>query len=189
MKHITKWLLLLLALTTSVTLAAVPQWQIIPNESNVTFTGTQNGAPATGNFKKLTGTIVIDPNQLNASHVRIVIDMTSLYMSYSTLVTTLQSADWFNVKQYPEAIFEATHFTKTGSNTYQAEGTLTIKGKTLPITIHFTATSLSNTKGRATGDVTINRLDYGVGQGQWADISLVKNEVQVHFVITALKSP
>ena len=169
--------------------AAVSQWNIIPNESSITFTGTQNNAPASGSFKKFTGDIAFDSNQLNASKVRIVVDMTSLTASYSTFTDTLLTADWFDVKKYPQAVFEATHFTKTGNNAYQANGTLTIRNKTLPVTVSFNTESLSNTnkKVRAKGSVMIKRLDYGVGQGQWADTSLVKNEVQVNFTITATK--
>lgn len=167
--------------------ASVSQWKIIPNESSITFTGTQNNAPASGSFKKFTGEIAFDPNQLSKSTVHIVIDMSSLTSSYSTFTDTLQSADWFDIKKYPQAIYEATHFTKTGNNTYQANGNLTIRDKTLPITLTFNAEPLSNTKVRAKGSVMIKRLDYGVGQGQWADTSLVKNEVQVNFTITAMK--
>jgi polyisoprenoid-binding protein YceI len=31
------------------------------------------------------------------------------------------------------------------------------------------------------GGVTLNRLDYGVGQGDWKDTTLVGNEVRVKF--------
>lgn len=182
-----KSLWILLVLLTAMSHAAVAEWQIVPNESSITFTGIQNGAPASGSFKKFTGEIHLDPNQLSESKVRIEIDMNSVATSYSTFTSTLLTSDWFDVKKFPKAIFEATHFTKTANNTYQVSGTLTIRDKTLPITLTMDTESLSNTKGRVKGKVTIKRLDYNVGQGEWADTSLVKNEVEVNFSITATK--
>lgn len=38
-----------------------PEWEIVPSQSEITFTGTQNGAPVTGRFKKFTGQIFVDP--------------------------------------------------------------------------------------------------------------------------------
>ena len=55
--------------------AEVPAWKIIPNESTLTFTATQNGAPVTGKFTDFSGDIHFDPAQLNASHININIEI------------------------------------------------------------------------------------------------------------------
>src|SRR5436190_6055607 len=98
---IKKWMaVFIISSTPFITHAAVPVWQIVPSESSITFTGTQNDAPATGSFKKFTGEISLDPKQLNASKVRIVIDMNSVSMSYSDFTNTLLTTDWLNVKLF-----------------------------------------------------------------------------------------
>ena len=183
-----QWILALLVLLIPATaLATVPKWQIIPSESSITFTGIQNDAPASGKFKKFTGEISFDPAQLNVSKVRIVIDMNSVSTSYSDFTSTLLTSDWFNVKSFPQAIFEATDFTKISENKYQARGMLTIRDKTVPVVLTFSTEELTKTKGRVKGSTTVKRMMFGVGQGEWSDTNAVKDDVQVNFTMTAMK--
>ncbi|OGT53173.1 MAG: hypothetical protein A3E84_00880 [Gammaproteobacteria bacterium RIFCSPHIGHO2_12_FULL_42_13] len=167
--------------------AAAPAWQIVPNESSITFTGIQNDAPASGKFKKFSGTIHFDPDRLNESKVRIVIDMNSVSTSYSDFTSTLVTEDWFNVKLFPEAIFEATTLKKTGDSQYQAAGTLTIRDKTVPVTLSFESKKLSETKALVKGNTTLKRTMFGIGQGEWADTDAIKDDVQVNFNMTAAR--
>src|SRR5689334_11490844 len=113
MINIKKWLpIFFIFMTSTFAFAATPAWQMIPAESSISFTGTQNNAPASGSFKKFTGEINLDPNQLKDSKVRIVIDMNSVTTTYSDFTSTLLTSDWFNVKVFPQAVFETTHITK-----------------------------------------------------------------------------
>lgn len=178
------FLLLMLPLSA---LAAVPTWQIVPDQSKLTFTATQNNAPVTGQFKKFTGEIHFDPDQLDASTVKITVDTTSISDPYNQLSETLSGPDWFNVKIYPQAIFTASKFVKTGDKTYQANGTLSIRDKTLPIVLNFTQEEYTPTEARIKGNTTIKRTAFGIGQGEWADTKTVKDEVQIDFEVTALK--
>lgn len=167
--------------------AAVPAWELVPAESSLTFTGTQNGAPASGKFKKFDGEINFDPAQLNDSHVKITVDMNSVSTSYSDLVETLLTSDWFDVKVFPTAVFAANHFTKTGTNSFNAEGKLTIRDKTVPVNIAFTEEELSPTKVRVKGSTVLKRTAFNIGTGEWGDLSVVKDDVQVNFVLVAVK--
>lgn len=170
-----------------VSIAAAPVWQIIPNESQLSFTATQNGAPVTGEFKKFAAEIQFDPNQLNANSVKITVDTSSIADPYNQLSDTLKGADWFNVKNFPQAVFTSNQFTKTGDKTYQSQGSLTIRDKTLPVTLIFTQEEYTGNKARIKGSTTIKRTAYGVGQGEWADTNAVKDDVRIDFVITAIK--
>lgn len=168
-------------------IAAVPSWQIVPSESHITFTATQNDAPVTGEFKKFTGEIHFDPLQLNASRVKIVVDVASITDAYNQLSDTLQGSDWFNTAVFPQAIFQSSHFIKTGDKQYQADGTLTLRNKTLPIKLLFSQEEYTQTKAQIKGRTTIKRTAFGIGQGDWADTKAVKDDVQVNFTITAIK--
>lgn len=167
--------------------AAVPTWQIIPNESHLTFTATQNGAPVSGEFKTFSGDIAVDPNQLNASHVKVIVDVASVTSSYQQVADTLKSSDWFDVKIFPQAIFEAHEFSKTGDKTYQVKGILTIRNKTVPITLDVTQEEYSSSKAKVNGNTTIKRSVFGVGQGEWAATDTIKDEVQINFVLSVVK--
>lgn len=182
-----KWLLLFFLCIPMISLAAVPAWQIVPSASSITFTATQNNAPVSGEFKKFSGEINVDPNQLDASNVKIIVDLASIADSYNQLAETLKDKDWFNVKLFPQAVFKSTKFIKTGDKTYQAEGTLTIRDKTLPIVVTFNQEEYTQNKGRIIGTTRIKRTAFGVGQGEWADTKAVKDDVRIDFTITAVK--
>lgn len=183
---IKKYLMLLLFLPV-MAFAAAPAWKIVPKDSNITFTATQNGAPVTGLFKNFTGDINFDPSQLSTSNVKIVIDVSSISDAYNQLADTLKGKDWFDATTYPQATFKSSEFTKTGDKTYQVKGTLTIRDKTLPTTLNVTQEEYSATKAVMKGTTTIKRTSFGVGQGEWADTKAIKDDVKIDFTITAQK--
>lgn len=162
-------------------------WKIVPAESHLSFVATQNGAPVKGEFNKFSGEIHFDLNMLKESSVRIVVDMGSLSTSYDDLTMTLKAPDWFDMKLFPEAIFTASDFVKTGNDQYDAKGTLTIRDKSQPVTLHFTATQPSANNAMVKGSTMLKRTAFGVGQGEWSSLNEVKDDVQVNFVVTAVK--
>jgi polyisoprenoid-binding protein YceI len=180
-----KWLIAILITLPIAATAAVPTWQIVPDKSSLTFTATQNGAPATGTFKTFSGDISFDPNQLSASHIKIVVDLASVSDSYNTLAYTLKTPLWFNTAVFPKATFVSNSITKSGDKTYIAKGDLTLRDKTLPVTLTFAQEDYSPTKAVMKGSTTIKRTAFGVGQGEWADTKAVKDDVTVDFTVTA----
>lgn len=167
--------------------AAVPKWEIIPAESKLSFTATQNAAPVTGEFKKFTGDIAFDVNNLNNSKADITIDISSVNASYADLTATLVTPDWFDTKLFPKAEFKSTAFSKTGDKNYQATGNLTIRNKTAPVTLVFTAEETPQGTMTVEGTTQFKRSTFGVGQGEWASTDEVKDEVTVNFKLIAKK--
>ena len=166
--------------------AAASVWKIVPDKSSLMFTATQNGAPVKGDFKKFSGEINFDLDQLKDSKVKIIVDMGSLSTSYNDLTMTLKTPDWFDMKLFPEAIFEASEFTKTGDNEYQAKGTLTLRDKSQPVVLNFTASQTGN-NAMVKGSTTIKRTAFGVGRGEWSSLNEIKDDVKVDFLINATK--
>lgn len=188
MKLAFRALIILLTMFTSViTWAAAPAWQVVPNESSITFTATQNNAPVTGKFNSFTGDINFDSTQLNSSQVKIIVDTGSVATDYAQIADTLKTAEWFDVKNFPQAIFKSTNFIKTGDKTFQANGNLTIRDKTIPVTLTFTLNDYSADKFHLQGSTVLKRTAFGVGQGDWSKTDAVKDEVQVNFVLSAIK--
>jgi len=187
MKNLIVKAILILIILPTLSVAAVPSWKILPNESTLTFTATQNGAPVTGKFTQFSGDINFDPNQLAESHVKIIVDVGSISDAYNQLSDTLKTSDWFNVKAFPKAIFQSSNFVKTGDKTFQANGSLTLRDKTLPITLTFSQVEYSPTKAVMKGSTTIKRTLFGVGQGEWSDTKAVKDDVKVDFTVTGVK--
>ncbi|VVC75639.1 Protein YceI [Aquicella siphonis] len=167
--------------------ADVAVWQIVSDKSSLVFTATQNGAPVSGSFKTFKGDIEFSLSDLEHSRVNIVVDTGSVSASYSDLVDALKTPDWFNVKVFPQAVFKADRFKKTGEKTYQADGTLTIRNITKPVVITFSVEEAGDTKARIRGGTTIQRNDFGVGQGDWAGTDEIKNDVRIDFVLSVVR--
>ncbi|STX41088.1 putative YceI-like family protein [Legionella donaldsonii] len=167
--------------------AALPEWEIIPGESSLSFTATQNDAPVKGQFKQFTGKIFVDPNNYKSSKIDIIVDMNSVSADYADVKNTLITPDFFNVQMFPKAEFKATEFNKTGDKTYQAMGTLTIRDKSAPVTLTFTAVETSPGMALVEGTTTFKRSTFGVGQGDWASTDEIKDDVKVDFKLVAKK--
>lgn len=164
-----------------------PEWEIVPSQSEITFTGTQNGAPVTGRFKKFTGQIFVDPVNYKASSIHMTIDMNSISAPFEDIVTTLASPDWFNVKLFPNAEFKATKFNKLNDKTYETDGTLTIRDKSAPVTLKFVVDQISKDQALVEGSTTVKRSVFGVGQGEWASTDEIQDDVIIRFKISAIR--
>ena len=78
----------------------------------------------------------------------------------------------------PEARYVATRFRALGGNRFVAEGELTLNGVTRAVPLAFTWTP--GTPAVLEGEATLKRLDFKVGEGDWADTGLLPNDVKVH---------
>ncbi len=179
------WLSCLLFLSMGV--MAVPQWAIVPDKSTLSFSATQNNAPAEAYFDQFSGVISFSPEQLATSHVRIVVDMASVSADYEDLVVTLKMPEWFDVKKFPQAIFESSTFSKIKDDEYKAVGKLTIRDKTEPVTLMFKVKKIAANEMGIKGQATVERLQFGVGQGEWASTDEVEDEVKINVDITISK--
>ncbi|KGP62673.1 hypothetical protein EP47_02465 [Legionella norrlandica] len=179
--------LLMLLMSSLIYANNLQEWEIIPSQSELTFTGTQNGAPVTGRFKKFTGQIFADSANYKASSIHIIIDMNSISTPFQDIATTLASSDWFDVKVFPKAEFKASQFNKVDDKTYEAQGTLTIRDKTSPVTLKFKVDQTSKDQAVVEGSTIVNRSVFGVGQGEWASTDEIQDEVTVRFKVTAVR--
>ncbi|KTD03770.1 putative YceI-like family protein [Legionella geestiana] len=163
-------------------------WKIIPEQSSLSFTATQNGAPVGGAFKHFNGEIFVDPDNYKASRIHIVVDMKSVSTTYTELASTLMSAPWFDSVQFGTAEFTAESFKSLGENRWQAMGTVKIRNISAPVTLTFTTSQPDADTGRVEGDTTLQRTRFGVGQGEWASTKEVADNVHVHFIVVAKKT-
>jgi polyisoprenoid-binding protein YceI len=166
----------------------IPNWEIVNKESTITFSATQNNAPISGQFLHFSGThIAFDPEQLKKSHAEITVDMNSVMTSYEEILKNLKMTEWFNVDLFPKAIFKSTQFIKVEKNIYQVSGMLTIKNKTSPMTIQFTLDEYTPDKIRIKGYFILKRTQFNIGEGDWANVDNIKDDVKVDFTILAIR--
>lgn len=159
--------------------------------SRLGFVAKQAGADVQGLFEIFDAAICFDPERLEASRVSVEIDMNSVNSQSSDRDKTIRSPDLFHVDQWPMARFEVERFNAVGDGRYQAQATLTMRDASLEVLLPFDLRIVDHPdeagqqQARAKGELTILRLDYGIGQGQWRDTKTVANEVTVTIDILA----
>ncbi|MBW4034162.1 MAG: YceI family protein [Proteobacteria bacterium] len=166
--------------------AGAPRWTVDAAKSSLDFTGTQTGTKFHGTFKTFTADIAFSPDDLADSHIDVTVDLASASTGDSQRDTALPGKDWFDVAKSPQAVFTSNRITKTGANTYQAIGTLQLRGVTKPLTLPFTVTIAGDT-AHATASADLLRTAFGVGQGPWQSGQWVALNVDVTIDLTATK--
>ncbi|MBC7750863.1 MAG: YceI family protein [Candidatus Saccharibacteria bacterium] len=152
-------------------------------KSLVTATGKQLGVPVTGKFKKITGDVVFNPAQLAQAKAKIEIDVGSYDMGMADYNQNIIGADWFNVAKFPKASFVSTSMKATGAG-YTLTGQFTLKGRVQNVSFPVTVKA-EGANQIFDGVLTVKRNAFGVGSGDWADTSVVSDDVAIKFHIAA----
>jgi polyisoprenoid-binding protein YceI len=162
---------------------------IDPTHTFVTFEIDHMGASTNrGRFDKKDGSVKLDKAAKKGS-VEITIDMASINTGTAAFDKHLQSADFFNVEKFPAAKFTADKFSFNGDKVSQVAGSLTLMGKTQPVTLKaskFACYENPMLKREVCGgdfETTIDRSAYGIDFGlNWGFPKDVKLVIQVEAV-------
>jgi polyisoprenoid-binding protein YceI len=169
------------ALMLAATMAAAQgSQQVVPAQSEIGFTSKQMGVPVDGKFRKWDAQMSFDPKKLDASKVAFTIDTGSASFGSPETDAEVPKAAWFNAAKFPQASFQSSAIKAVGANRYEVAGKLTIKGSVRDVVVPV-ALAQAGAVTTATGAFTIKRLDFKIGEGEWADTSMVANDVQVKF--------
>jgi polyisoprenoid-binding protein YceI len=162
--------------------AAAANQALIASQSEVAYVSTQMGVQVEGSFGRFEAQIELNPDKLQASSVSLAVDTGSVDFPSADVLKELAKPEWFDTAHYPKAEFRSSRIHRLADGRYEIGGTLTIKGHAQEV-VFPVSLSRSGATTFATGVLTIKRLDYGVGQGEWGDTSLVADEVQIKFKI------
>ena len=160
--------------------AALAQQQLVPAQSEVQFTARQMGVPLEGHFKKFSAQVAFDPAKLATSKISFTVDTGSATLGSRETDAELPKPTWFNVPQFPQATFQSSSIKALGGGKFDVAGKLTIKGQSRDVTVPVTLTQ-SGATTTATGTLALKRLAYKIGENEWADTSMVADDVQVQF--------
>jgi polyisoprenoid-binding protein YceI len=78
---------------------------------------------------------------------------------------TLKGKNFFNVDEDPWITFRSTTIVQTGPETFDIQGTFTIRGVSRPETLHLTLSGKGTGSGEITGTMAFDRKDYGMTHG------------------------
>ena len=161
------------------TAGAAPVYELEPTGSSLKFTATEQSAKFESRFKAFTAVVRFDPAEPGSGRIRAQIDLGSVDTGNPERDAVLKGVDWFNLSQWPEAVFTAEHIVRAGDG-YAASGSLALRGVTRPVTFQFRWTpGAADQPARLVGSAGLERLAFGVGQGDWQDTTDVANAVEV----------
>jgi len=180
-------LLLTLGLLGSGLAQAQTSQKLIPAQSSLVFVSKQLGVPVEGQFKKFEADVAINPAKPQASRIVMRVDMNSASLGAPEADVELPKPVWFNVPKFPQAVFESTTVNNLGGGKWEVAGKLSIKGISrevvVPVALTQTGTA-PNVVTVAQGSMSLKRLTYKIGENEWADTSMVADDVQVKFKLT-----
>jgi len=135
MHHPIQVVLALLAVVGAAAHAAPVTYKIDPTHTWTTWEARHFGTSTfRGRFAKKEGSVTIDP-AAKTGKVQITIDLTSVDTGVDHLNQHLQEADFFDSEKFPTATFVGDSFRFDGNSVSEVTGQLTMKGKTLPVTL------------------------------------------------------
>ncbi|HMV19881.1 MAG: YceI family protein [Betaproteobacteria bacterium] len=159
---------------------AIEYGDFLADKSTLTFVSKQMGVPVDGRFRKFTAALSFDPAKPTAASARLELDLASIDAGSKDANDEVVGKAWFNLKTFPTASFVSTAVKPLGGDRYELAGKLTIKGKAQDIVAPMSFRQ-EGANGVFDGSFTLKRLDFAVGDGVWADVSTVANDVQVKF--------
>jgi polyisoprenoid-binding protein YceI len=169
--------------------AAPVIYKLDPNHTWTTWEVKHFGTSTMrGRFDKKEGTVTID-RAAKTGKVEFTVDLTSVDTGVDHLNHHLQEPDFFDSAKFPTATFVGEDFRFDGDNVSQVSGQLTMKGKTLPVTLKasgFNCYENPMIKHEVCGgdfSTTLNRSDWGVS---YLAPFPVANEVRLWIQVEAI---
>ena len=178
--------------------AAPPVYQIDEAHSSAQFSVRHLMiSNVKGQFNKVGGTVVYDPNDLAASRIDAVIDATTVDTGNAKRDAHLKSADFFDAAKYPALTFKSKEF-RQAHGKLQVRGDLTMHGVTKEVVLYVADAvqevkdPWGNLRFGASATTRINRKDWGLTWNQALEAGgvAVGDEVTITIDLEAIrKSP
>lgn len=171
----------LLCLMLGLAAATAAAQTLLPEGSEIRFVSRQMGVPVEGRFTRFTAQIKLDPKQPQTGEVTLAVDTRSIAFGAADTEAEAAKPAWFASAQHPQALFRSSAIKALGGDRYEVAGTLSIKGRAREVVVPVSVAGAGGGQSLASGQFTLRRMDFALGEGEWADLSVVANEVQVRF--------
>ncbi len=169
--------------------SATKTYTIDPNHSTVRFWAKHLMiSKVHGELPDVSGTVVANEEDPSQSKLDVHIKVETLTTKNDQRDAHLKSADFLDLANYPEITFKSTNIRRTGEDTLDITGDLTIRGTTRPVTFQAEVTPevpspFGGFKRGATARGQINREEFNVMWNQVLETGGVMVGKDIHFEI------
>lgn len=174
-----------LALFTLASAQAATFTQLDEKASRIGFGYSQMGVSMEGTFTTLKArSFSFDTDQPENARVEIELPLAGIDAGYDEANAELKKEDWLNTPEYPLASFQSSRVEAMGDDRFEVTGLLSIKGRQQEVRVPFEFKQ-EDGAGIFEGNFEIQRADFGIGEGQWADFGIVANPIRITFRFVA----
>jgi polyisoprenoid-binding protein YceI len=169
-----RWILLL-SVSCAPAFAAEDCYTASAADGGVAFHVLQAGAPFTGNFRRFSGEVCLARDRI--TRIDATLDPASVDTGLPELDANLLKEDFFDVGKYPSVSFVSSSVQSQG-DTHTVRGILTIKDnkREVEVVLH---SQQANGMLSISGSITLDRLQYGIGTGEWTNTKWLGAGVKV----------
>jgi len=155
-----------------------------PAASTLSFGYSQMGVSLEGKFPQFQAQLNYDPASPTTATTNVIVPLAPVDTGSAEGDDEVQGSAWFATDKFPTASFTSTSVEATAPGQLTVTGTLSIKGNERQVIVPVTVTEANGTAS-FDGALKINRTDFGVGTGMWADPEVVAHEVTISFHLVA----
>ena len=139
-----------------------------------------------GQFREFDAEIDFDPDAVEDASVRFVIEAASVDTLWQKRDDHIRGADFFDVENHPQIVFESTSVRKTGDETAEVTGNLTLRGVTREVTLEARLNKIGPSPFDASRMIAgftvsgeIDRTEFGITYAAPAVGAIIPIEVQL----------
>jgi polyisoprenoid-binding protein YceI len=169
------------------------QWKVDTAKSTLGFVVTWDREPFKASFKRWTADIDFDPADLAHAKANVAIDVASYVSEDPENDKYRVGPNGLDVRRFAQAKFVTKSFREVGPGRYEAVADLSLHGITKEVRLPF-ALTINGNSAHMTGELTLSRIDFGVGSGNtwgidWSSERTVSHAVKITVDMLATKAP
>ncbi len=179
------WLLVLFAATAPFLAqnAWAKDWKVDYGKSRISFVIKQMNVPVEGGFGRYSVKADFDNAKPEQGKFQVELDIASINTGSEDGNGEAKRPAWFDTARYPKGNFVSKLIKRDSAGRFTLHGDLTLKGRTRPISAPFVMTPQAGGGLLVSGRVAMKRSLFDIGGGEWADPSVVADDLEARFNI------
>ena len=161
-----------------------PRWSIDYSASELVFAAVQAGAEFEGSFDEFEADVRFAPEALESSHARVRVTAASAQTQNDERDGYLRGDGWLEADKYPDLVWETERFEALGNDRFRAVGKLKVRDLIREVPFEFTVERRGDSV-ELDGTTTLDRLELGLGLGDWANTEWVGKDAVVRVKLVA----